>query len=56
MSVGDAGEGPEATVQLSFSGATARVRPDGWGEGGVVLEIDGAEQSHVIPAHPERIR
>lgn len=56
MSVGDAGEGPQASVQLSFSGATARVRPDGWGEGGVVLEIDGAEQSHVIPAHPERIR
>ncbi|OAX51614.1 spermidine synthase [Rothia kristinae] len=56
MSVGDAGEGPQASVQLSFSGAAARVRPDGWGEGGVVLEIDGAEQSHVIPAHPERIR
>lgn len=45
----------EATVQLSCSGTTARLRPDGWGRGGVVLDIGEAAQSHVDPAHPEEI-
>ena len=47
--------GASRSVQLSLSGLTARIVPDGFSESGRVLEIGGAEQSHVDPAHPERI-
>ncbi|WP_129656645.1 spermidine synthase [Rothia halotolerans] len=47
--------GASRSVQLSLSGLTARILPDGFSESGRVLEIGGAEQSHVDPAHPERI-
>jgi hypothetical protein len=47
--------GAARSVQLSLSGLTARIVPDGFSESGRVLEIGGAEQSHVDPAHPERI-
>lgn len=47
--------GAGRTVQLSLSGLAAGIAPDGFGESGHVLEIGGAEQSHVDLAHPERI-
>nr|WP_254165476.1 fused MFS/spermidine synthase [Rothia santali] len=42
-------------MQLSLSGLAAGIAPDGFGASGHVLEIGGAEQSHVDLAHPERI-
>lgn len=46
---------PGRTVQLSFSGQQAAILPDGFSPSGHVLEIGGAEQSHVDLAHPEEI-
>ncbi|MDO4917428.1 MAG: fused MFS/spermidine synthase [Rothia sp. (in: high G+C Gram-positive bacteria)] len=43
------------TIQLSFSGLSARIVPDDFSESGFILEIGGAEQSHVNLAHPEEI-
>ncbi|MDY3049143.1 MAG: fused MFS/spermidine synthase [Rothia sp. (in: high G+C Gram-positive bacteria)] len=43
------------TIQLSFSGLSASVAPDGFSETGQILEIGGAEQSHVDLAHPDYI-
>ena len=43
------------TIQLSFSGLSASVAPDGFSETGQILEIGGAEQSHVDLAHPDFI-
>ena len=43
------------TIQLSFSGRQASIHPDGFTPGGYVLEIGGAEQSHVDMSDPTRI-
>lgn len=43
------------TVQLSVSGASARIVPDGFSDAGYVLEIGGAEQSHVDLNDPSYI-
>lgn len=43
------------TVQLSFSGLGARIIPDGFSDSGYILEIGGAEQSHVDLADPTHI-
>lgn len=43
------------TIQLSFSGLSASVAPDGFSPGGYILEIGGAEQSHVDLAQPDYI-
>lgn len=43
------------TVQLSVSGASARILPDGFSDRGYVLEIGGAEQSHVDLSDPSYI-
>lgn len=43
------------TVQLSFSGLGARIIPDGFSDSGYILEIGGAEQSHVDMADPSHI-
>ena len=43
------------TVQLSFSGLPARICPDGFSASGHILEIGGAEQSHVDLADPTLI-
>lgn len=43
------------TIQLSFSGLSASVEPDGFSSSGYILEIGGAEQSHVDLADPENI-
>lgn len=40
---------------LKATGALAEITPDRFTEGGWVLSIDGAEQSHVNLAHPEEI-
>lgn len=42
-------------VHLGFSGLRAEILPDGFNDQGYVLEIGGAEQSHVDLAHPESI-
>lgn len=39
-------------VQLSVSGLSAQILPDGLSEGGYVLKIGGAEQSHVDLSDP----
>ncbi|MDO4897889.1 MAG: fused MFS/spermidine synthase [Rothia sp. (in: high G+C Gram-positive bacteria)] len=44
-----------STIQLSFSGLSASVASDGFSQSGYILEIGGAEQSHVDLAHPEHI-
>lgn len=43
------------TIQLSFSGLSASFAPDGFSETGRILEIGGAEQSHVDVARPDFI-
>ncbi len=43
------------SIQLSVSGQSARIIPDGLSDSGFILEIGGAEQSHVDLAHPENI-
>lgn len=43
------------SVVLSFSGLHAQVIPDGFSDTGYILEIGGAEQSHVDLVHPEHI-
>lgn len=43
------------TIQLSFSGLSASVAPDGFSDSGYILEIGGAEQSHVDLASPDTI-
>lgn len=43
------------TVQLSFSDLGARIVPDGFSESGYILEIGGAEQSHVDLGDPAHI-
>lgn len=43
------------TVQLSFSGLGARIIPDGLSDSGYILEIGGAEQSHVDMADQSHI-
>lgn len=40
------------TVQLSVSGLSAQILPDGFSKGGYVLEIGGQEQSHVDLTDP----
>lgn len=40
---------------LKDAGVHAEIAPDGFTEGGFVLSIGGAEQSHVNLAHPEEI-
>ncbi len=40
---------------LTASGVHADIAPDRFTEGGWVLSLDGAEQSHVNLAHPEEI-
>ncbi|MEX5301703.1 spermidine synthase [Kocuria sabuli] len=40
---------------LKDAGVHAEITPDGFTEGGFVLSIGGAEQSHVNLAHPEEI-
>lgn len=42
-------------VHLGFSGLHAEILPDGFSDRGFVLEIGGAEQSHVDLDHPENI-
>lgn len=42
-------------IQLSFSGLSASVARDGFSKTGYILEIGGAEQSHVDLANPDRI-
>lgn len=42
-------------IQLSFSGLSASVARDGFSETGYILEIGGAEQSHVDLTHPDHI-
>lgn len=43
------------SVNLSFSGLNAVILPDGFSPRGYVLEIGGAEQSHVDLENPEHI-
>ncbi|WP_129657182.1 spermidine synthase [Rothia uropygialis] len=43
------------SVHLGLSGLNARILPDGFSDNGYVLEIGGAEQSHVDLDHPESI-
>lgn len=43
------------SVNLSFSGLSAVILPDGFSQRGYVLEIGGAEQSHVDLENPDRI-
>lgn len=45
----------QKTVQLSVSGLAARIVPDGFSRNGYVLEIGGAEQSHVDLQEPDYI-
>lgn len=40
---------------LQDAGVHAEITPDGFTEGGFVLSIGGAEQSHVNLAHPEEV-
>ncbi|MFI7482521.1 spermidine synthase [Kocuria sp. M1R5S2] len=40
---------------LKDAGVHAEIAPDGFTEGGFVLSIGGAEQSHVNLAHPEEV-
>lgn len=42
-------------IQLSFSGLSASVARDGFSKTGYILEIGGAEQSHVDLANPDHI-
>lgn len=43
------------SARLSFSGLAAEIRPDGFSADGHVLEIGGAEQSHVDLAEPRTV-
>lgn len=47
--------GMASSIQLSFSGLGARILPDGFSASGRVLEIGGAEQSHVDLQDPTLI-
>lgn len=43
------------TIQLSFSGLPATVVPDGFSPSGYILQLGGAEQSHVDMEYPSHV-
>lgn len=43
------------TIQLSFSGLSATVVPDGFSSSGYILQLGGAEQSHVDMEDPSHV-